>query len=177
MPTSVEQVDRALPQVVLVRVVVHGDRLDDLVTDAVHRIRARSARPGRSSRCGRRAPVAAASRSGRAGSRPSKRTWPVIVAVSGSSPRIASDVTDLPEPDSPTMPSVSDAREIEAHVVDRVDDAVVGLEVDGEIADREDGFAGHQCRDWGSKASRSASPRKLTASTVSSSIKPGNSTR
>ncbi len=34
---------------------------------------------------------------------------PVSVAVSGSRPMIASDVTDLPEPDSPTMPSTSPA--------------------------------------------------------------------
>ena len=47
---------------------------------------------------------------------------------SGSSPRIASDVTLLPEPDSPTMPSVSSACTSKRDVVDRVHDAVVGLE-------------------------------------------------
>src|SRR3954471_8029958 len=38
---------------------------------------------------------------------PAKRADPPIRAVLGSSPMMASDVTDLPEPDSPTMPSTS----------------------------------------------------------------------
>ena len=33
--------------------------------------------------------------------------WPVILAAFGSKPRMASDVTLLPEPDSPTIPTVS----------------------------------------------------------------------
>src|SRR6478609_7826202 len=40
-------------------------------------------------------------------SRPRKRTLPVTIADFGSKPRMAIDVTLLPEPDSPTMPSVS----------------------------------------------------------------------
>ncbi len=41
---------------------------------------------------------------------PRKRTEPETCAVRGSSPITASDVTDLPEPDSPTMPSTSPGR-------------------------------------------------------------------
>ena len=61
----------------------------------------------------------------------------MIFAVFGSSPRIAIDVTDLPDPDSPTIPSVSFGDQVEADVVDRVHDAVVGREVDREVAHRE----------------------------------------
>jgi hypothetical protein len=39
-----------------------------------------------------------------------KRTEPDTVAVRGSSPITASEVTDLPEPDSPTIPSTSPRR-------------------------------------------------------------------
>ena len=39
-------------------------------------------------------------------SRPSKRIAPEVSAPSGSRPIIASAVSVLPEPDSPTMPSV-----------------------------------------------------------------------
>ncbi len=45
--------------------------------------------------------------------RPRKRTSPVMVArFLGSRPRMAIDVTVLPEPDSPTMPSVSPSRSV-----------------------------------------------------------------
>ena len=37
---------------------------------------------------------------------------PVILAVSGSSPMIASEVIDLPQPDSPTRPMVSPSRTV-----------------------------------------------------------------
>jgi hypothetical protein len=43
-------------------------------------------------------------------SSPWKRTEPVILAFLGSSPMTAIEVTDLPDPDSPTMPSVSPRR-------------------------------------------------------------------
>ena len=41
----------------------------------------------------------------------------------GMSRMIDRFVTDLPEPDSPTMPSVSPRRQVEAHAVDRPHDA------------------------------------------------------
>ena len=72
------------------------------------------------------------------------------------------------------------AREdVEADVVDRVHDAVVGREVDREVAHRQDGLVAvsvHSC-DCGSKASRRPSPRKFTASTVSTRNSPGKKTR
>ena len=42
-------------------------------------------------------------------SRPSQRIWPLVysVASAGSNFMAAWDVTDLPQPDSPTMPTVS----------------------------------------------------------------------
>ena len=39
-------------------------------------------------------------------SSPANFTEPVTLAYSGSSPITASEVTDLPDPDSPTMPRV-----------------------------------------------------------------------
>ena len=43
-------------------------------------------------------------------SRPPSRTDPLTAALDGSRPMIASEVTDLPDPDSPTMPSTSPRR-------------------------------------------------------------------
>ncbi len=40
-------------------------------------------------------------------SRPPKRMEPRTLALLGSNPMVASAVTDLPDPDSPTMPSTS----------------------------------------------------------------------
>ena len=48
-------------------------------------------------------------------------------------------VTLLPEPDSPTMPSVSALLDREADTVDRPDDAVVGVEVRLQVVDFEEG--------------------------------------
>src|SRR5262249_896140 len=62
---------------------------------------------------------------------------------------------------------------VETDVVDGVHQAVVGLEVDRQVAygkDRVD----HQRVDCGSKASRNASPRKFTARIVRNSMRPGN---
>ena len=65
----------------------------------------RCAAPGRRSRCRRRA-AAASSRSGSpSSSRPFHRIEPPAVAPSGSSPRMASAVRDLPDPDSPMSPT------------------------------------------------------------------------
>jgi hypothetical protein len=38
---------------------------------------------------------------------PARRTWPRTSAVRGSNPMMAKEVTDLPLPDSPTMPRAS----------------------------------------------------------------------
>ena len=49
--------------------------------------------------------------------------------------RIESAVTDLPQPDSPTMPSVSPRAEVERHAVDRAHHAVERVELRVEVAD------------------------------------------
>ncbi len=53
-------------------------------------------------------------------------------------PMMAWLVTDLPEPDSPTMPRVWPALELEADAVDRLHQAVVGREVDVQVVDVEE---------------------------------------
>ena len=126
---------------------VHRDRLGDLVTDPMHRIQRGERILEHHRDPVRRAPVAAADRNGRRGSHRRRLTSPLTLAVGGSSPRIASDVTDLPEPDSPTIPRVSARVKVEADVVDGVHDPVVGLELDRQVADRQHGFGHRQCRD------------------------------
>ena len=81
-------------------------------------------------------------------------------------------MTDLPEPDSPTMPERLAALEIEADAVDRLDDAVFGLEVGLQVADRQQG-AHDVRRVCGSSASRRPSPRKLSENSVSAIVTPG----
>ena len=88
-----------------------------------------------------------------------------------------SAVTLLPQPDSPTMPSVSPARDIEAHAVDRARHAVGIEEMRPEIAHAEELLAqrrSHMRRARrGSRWSRNPSPTRLTASTTSASARPG----
>ena len=60
--------------------------------------------------------------------------------------------------------------DVEAEVVDGVEGPVVGRELDGEVLDVEE-RRGHV--DRGSKASRSPSPRKLTARMVTRMASPG----
>ena len=59
----------------------------------------------------------------------------MILAFFGSRPMMAIDDTDLPDPDSPTTPSTSPARQIEGDVADGVHHAVVGREIDAEVLD------------------------------------------
>ena len=51
---------------------------------------------------------------------------------------MASEVTDLPEPDSPTTASVSAAFDVEAYAVDRLDHAAVCAEVHVQVIDLEE---------------------------------------
>ena len=60
-----------------------------------------------------------------------------------------SEETDLPEPDSPTMPSVLPALDAVGDAVDGLDQAVLGLEVDPEVLDLKQ-RSGHQYRTRGS---------------------------
>ena len=52
---------------------------------------------------------------------------------------IDSDVTLLPEPLSPTIPSVRPLLDAKRNIVDRLHHAVVGVEVGAEMVDFDDG--------------------------------------
>ena len=82
-------------------------------------------------------------------------------------------VTVLPQPDSPTTPSVSPRSMREVDAVDRLHHAVVGGEVGLQAPDLEQ--RRHQITRRGSSASRSPSPMKLMASTARKIAAPGNS--
>ena len=75
--------------------------------DRHHRVQRATAGPGRSSRCRGRGGRASPSRRARAGRCPRRRPRPRPGCPRlGSRPMIASEVTDLPQPDSPTRPTV-----------------------------------------------------------------------
>ena len=73
---------------------------------------------------------------------------------------IESAVTDLPLPDSPTMPSVSPAVDRQADTVDRMDHALACEEVRAQVAHLEERGA-HVSLVLGSRASRRPSAMKL----------------
>ena len=93
-------------------------------------------------------------------SRPSNEIEPLTMrAVCASRPMIESAVTDLPQPDSPTMPSVRPLLDGEADAVDRVHVAAARLEVRAEVVDFENRhYAAPSVR--GSSASRRPSAMK-----------------
>ena len=93
-------------------------------------------------------------------------------AASAISFRTESAVTVLPQPDSPTTPTVSPRCDGEVDAVDRVHHAVVGREMGLEPADLEQRL-GHHITRRGSSASRSPSPMKLMESTVRKIAAPG----
>jgi len=81
----------------------------------------------------------------------------------GISPRIASWLTLLPDPDSPDVPSVSPGKTSYVTAVDGVDDAVLGRELDDGGRESR-GSAQARVRRWvGSRASRSPSQWKFDA--------------
>ena len=82
----------------------------------------------------------------------------------GRMPSSASEVTLLPQPDSPTIPSVSPGAIVERDAVDGVDRAAVGPELDAQVVDRR-GAAQTRPRSFGSSASRRPSPIRLKPST------------
>jgi hypothetical protein len=51
--------------------------------------------------------------------------------------RMASELTVLPQPDSPTNPTILPAH-VEGHAVDHADPAGIGLELDAQVADLEE---------------------------------------
>src|SRR5207247_6008133 len=75
---------------------------------------------------------------------------------------LADHAQDLPRPDA------------EADAVHRLHEPVLGVEMDGEVADLEQG-AHRTPRSRGSRRSRRVSPTRLKASTVSMMAKPGQS--
>ncbi len=99
-------------------------------------------------------------------------------AASASRRRIDIAVTLLPQPDSPTMASVSPACDLEADAVDRAHDPVAGVELRLQILDAQQGL-GVRSHPYmrrarrGSSASRMPSPSRLTDSTVSDRKMPG----
>ena len=96
------------------------------------------------------------------------------IAISFST---VSAVTLLPQPDSPTTPSVSPRVDRKIDAVDRVHHAVVGGEMGLQAADLEQALAiaPPHITLRGSSASRSPSPMKLIDSTARKIAPPGNS--
>ena len=68
-------------------------------------------------------------------SRPSSRIDPLTFADPGTRPRAARASMVLPEPDSPTTPSVSLAVHGEADAADRLDQAGLGRDADPQVGD------------------------------------------
>ena len=125
---------------------------------------------------------------------PRNRTEPLTRAAAGSRPITASEVTDLPEPDSPTIPSTSPgATGSSARARPCTRPSSLGKDTVRSLtsstgrrrvaSSRRSGSltdASPCCLPpaWtlGSSASRSPSPTKLTASTVTTSSPPGTGT-
>ncbi len=113
MPDRPERLDGPLACRLLADLHVLQDRLGDLVADREHRVEAASSAPGRSwrCRCPGRCRISSFGAALEDGRRPSNQ----IVAAMRSPARAAISrrrmivraVTLLPQPDSPTMPSVS----------------------------------------------------------------------
>ena len=71
-------------------------------------------------------------------SRPPSTISPPVTRPGGSiSRRIESASADLPEPDSPTIPSRSWRPQVEAHIAHRVHGPLAGLVDGAEVAHRE----------------------------------------
>jgi hypothetical protein len=88
---------------------------------------------------------------------------------------MADAVSDLPDPDSPTMQRISPACQVEADAVDRVRAVAARGEGHPQVADAQQGRGRHRpSRDRrGLSASLSPSPTRLRASTVSRMARPG----
>ncbi len=137
-----EQLDRALLGLLLGHLLVHADRLHDLVADAVHRMEARERiledhrdllAPELPQLVARQ-PDEILPFEERSPPRPG-----AILRL--TSPRMARFVTLFPEPDSPTMPKVSPRLDREREPVDGVNDAVRRRELDRQVLDLEQRLA------------------------------------
>ena len=101
----------------------------------------------------------------------------------GIKPMMLCTVTDLPQPDSPTIASVFARAHAEARAAHGLDDAAVGVELDVQIRDLENRRsltrlrlrAHSRPRMRTSSASRKPSPSRLNASTVMLMNSAGNS--
>ena len=153
---------------------VQHQRFGDLVADGEHRVERghrlledHRDRGCRASRASRRS--VSASRSRALEQRCARRRC--ARAASAIRRRIESAVTLLPQPDSPTTPSVSPRLDGERHAVDGPHHAVARVEMRLQVVDlssgRTLGIASHLRARRGSSASRMPSPSRLTASTVS----------
>ena len=145
-PDLLQRLERARLGFLLRDVLVEQDSLDDLGADLVHRVQrghriledhrdvvaADLAQTRRRIACSRSSP--------RKSARPS-----LVADFLGFSPMIVRQVTLLPEPDSPTMPSVLPSLDRERDAVDRLHDPVVRLEVGLEVVDLEERLR-HQLR-------------------------------
>ena len=97
---------------------------------------------------------------------PPKWISPVILEIfERVSPITVSEDTDLPEPDSPTIPSVRPGADVVGDAVDRLDEAVVGVEVDVQVADGEERL-GHDRRTRGSRTEYMMSTSRLQRQTA-----------
>ena len=105
-PDDLEQIDDLGPPLRAADVLVDRDRLFDLLADLLHRVQ-RGERVLEHHRDLRTPELLDLLLRDPEHFLAPERTEPVIVAELGSRPRIAIDVTLLPDPDSPTMPSVS----------------------------------------------------------------------
>ena len=84
----------------------------------------------------------------------------------GSSRRIDSAVTDLPEPDSPTIASVRPAPDRKRNASDRGEFRAALPEGDAQIVHIEKRCLAHAIVFRGSKASRTASPMKISSESM-----------
>ena len=93
----------------------------------------------------------------------------------GTSRMMASAVMLLPQPDSPTMPSVRPAARSKLRPsITLRDRAVLEIEFDRQSLDLEQ--RAHRCLSFGLKASFRPSPIRLTDSTVMKMARPGKVT-
>ena len=100
-------------------------------------------------------------------SRPSNVTEPSTIFAGGFGmrPMIESAVTDFPQPDSPTMPSVLPFSTGKRDAVHRLDDALAGEEVRLQVVDLEQRHGGLGFPRAGSRASRRPSAMKFAQRT------------
>ena len=143
-PDRAEQLDGALQRLRLRDVLVDPDRLDDLVADRYIGCRHAKGSWKIIAMSLPRTCRSSADTGAETGRWPMNRALPeILVRLRLSRPSSARFVTLLPEPDSPTIPSVSPRWTRERQAVDGLDDAVRRRELDGEVLDLEQRLGRH----------------------------------